>query len=57
MMELVMIRLILFAWFLLVAIVLLATDLSDGYRLKQINSTHFAQSASDAERDPIRHHG
>ena len=54
MMEFVMIRLILIAWFLLVVIVLVETDLSEGYHLKQINKTHFAHAAPD--RDPIRHH-
>jgi hypothetical protein len=56
-MELVMIRLILFAWFALAAILLVATDLSEDHHLKQIT---FAQNDSyDAEyqaRHTIRHH-
>jgi hypothetical protein len=54
MMEFVMIRLILLAWFLLGAIVLVATNLSEGYHLKQINNTHFAHAAPDG--DPNPHH-
>ena len=59
-MEFVMIRLILFAWFALAAILLVATDLSEDHHLKQISSTHFAQNDSGAEdqmRHTIRHHG
>ena len=43
-MEFVMIRLILFAWFALAAILLVATDLSEDHHLKQISSTYFAQN-------------
>ena len=39
-----MIRLILFAWFALAAILLVATDLSEDHHLKQISSTYFAQN-------------
>ena len=39
-----MIRLILFAWFALAAILLVATDLSEDHHLKQITSTYFAQN-------------
>ena len=55
-----MIRLILFAWFALAAILLVATDLSEDHHLKQISSTHFAQNDNGAEdqmRHTIRHHG
>ena len=56
-----MIRLILFAWFGLAAILLVATDLSEDHHLKQITSTSFAQNDSyGAEyqtRHTIRHHG
>jgi hypothetical protein len=59
-MEFVMIRLILFAWFALAAILLVATDLSEDHHLKQISSTYFAQNDSyGAEYQPrhtIRHH-
>ena len=59
-MEFVMIRLILFAWFALAAILLVATDLSEDHHLKQISSTYFAQNDSyGAEyqtRHTIRHH-
>jgi hypothetical protein len=58
--EFVMIRLILFAWFALAAILLVATDLSEEHHLKQISSTHFAQNDNGAEyqtRHTIRHHG
>ena len=59
-MEFVMIRLILFAWFALAAILLVATDLSEDHHLKQITSTYFAQNDSyGAEyqaRHTIRHH-
>ena len=45
-MEFVMIRLILFAWFALAAILLVATDLSEDHHLKQISSTYFAQTTT-----------
>jgi len=59
-MEFVMIRLILFAWFTLAAILLVATDLFEDHHLKRIRSTYFAQNDSyGAEyqtRHTIRHH-
>src|SRR6476660_6090876 len=59
-MEFVMIRLILFAWFALAAILLVATDLSEDHHLKQITSTYFAQhdnyGAEYQPRQTIRHH-
>jgi hypothetical protein len=58
-MEFVMVRLILFAWFALAAILLVATDLSEDHHLKQISSTYFAQNNDGAEhqtRHTIRHH-
>jgi hypothetical protein len=59
-MEFVMIRLILFAWFALAAILLVATDLSEDHHLKQISSTHFAQNDNNGAeyqmRHTIRHH-
>ena len=51
-----MIRLILFAWFALAAILLVATDLSEDHHLKQISSTHFAQTHAIQTRHTIRHH-
>ena len=55
-----MIRLILFAYFALAAILLVATDLSEHHHLKQINSTHFAQSDNNGAEyqtgHTIRHH-
>src|SRR5262245_58901040 len=60
-MELVMIRLILFAWFALAAILLVATDLSEDHHLKQMSSGHFAQNDTNGEeyqpRYTIRHLG
>jgi hypothetical protein len=59
-MEFVMIRLILFAWFALAAILLVATDLSEDHHLKQISSTYFAQNDNNGAeyqtRHTIRHH-
>jgi len=59
-MEFVMIRLILFAWFALAAILLVATDLSEDHHLKQISSGHFARNDTNgAEYQThytIRHH-
>ena len=59
-MEFVMIRLILFAWFALAVILLVATDLSEDHHLKQITSTYFAQNdnygAEYQTRHTIRHH-
>ena len=55
-MEFVMIRLILFAWFALAAILLVATDLSEDHHLKQISSTYFAQNDNYQTRHTIRHH-
>ena len=59
-MEFVMIRLNLFAWFALAAILLVATDLSEDHHLKQITSTYFAQNdnygAEYQTRHTIRHH-
>jgi len=52
-MEVVMVRLILAAWFLLFAIVFLATDLSVGYHAQQMN---FAHAALDRPHI-IRHQG
>ena len=57
-----MIRLILFAWFALAAILLVATNLSEDQHLKQITSAYFAQndsygSAEYQTRHTIRHHG
>ena len=57
-----MIRLILFAWFALAAILVVATDLSEDHHLKQISSTYFAQNddnngAEYQTRHTIRHHG
>ena len=56
-----MIRLILFAWFALAAILLVATDLSEDHHLKQISGTYFAQNDSYGRaeyqtRHTIRHH-
>ena len=55
-----MIRLILFAWFALAAILLVATDLSEAEHLKWISGKYFAQNDSyGAEyqtRHTIRHH-
>ena len=49
-----MIRIILFAWFLLVAVVLISTDL---YDVKQFNSTRFAQIETDSQtQHSVRHH-
>jgi hypothetical protein len=58
-MEFVMIRLILFAWFALAAILLVATDLSEDHHLKQFSSRYFAQNDNNAKyqtRHTIRHH-
>jgi hypothetical protein len=59
-MEFVMIRLILFAWFALAVILLIATDLSEDHHLNQISNTHFAQSGNNGAeyqtRHTIRHH-
>jgi len=55
-MEFVMIRLILFAWFALAAILLVATDLSEDHHLKQISSAYFAQNDNYQTRHTIRHH-
>jgi hypothetical protein len=55
-MEFVMIRLILFAWFALAAILLVATDLSEDHHLKQISSTYFAQNDNYQTPHTIRHH-
>ena len=54
-MEFVMIRLILFAWLALAAILLIATDLSEDHHLKQIGSTHFAQSDNNGAAYQTRH--
>ena len=51
-----MIRLILFAWFALAAILLVATNLSEDHHLKQITSTYFAQNDNYQTRHTIRHH-
>jgi hypothetical protein len=56
-MEFVMIRLILFAWFALAAILLVATNLSEDHHLKQISSTYFAQNGAQYQtRHTIRRH-
>jgi len=55
-MEFLMIRLILFAWFALAAILLVATDLSEDHHLKQISSAYFAQNDNYQTRHTIRHH-
>ena len=56
-MEFVMIRLILFAWFALAAILLVATNLSEDRHLKQISSTYFAQNGAQYQtRHTIRRH-
>ena len=52
-MEFVMIRLILFAWFALAAILLVATNLSEDHHLKQISSTYFAQNDNYQTRHTI----
>ena len=49
-MEFVMIRLILFAWFALAAILLVATDLSEDHHLKQFSSTYFAQNDNNGAK-------
>jgi hypothetical protein len=54
-MEFVMIRLILFAWFALAAILLVATDLSEDHHLKQISSTYFAQNDNNGAEHQMRH--
>ena len=55
-----MVRLILFAWFALAAILLVATDLSEDHHLKHISSTNFAQNDNNGVEyqtgHTVRHH-